>query len=778
MNTIVKDPVCGMDVKKTSKFNKFFKDKKYYFCSNNCLNKFEKEPSSYLRNKNITKKVEHHNHENNNTTIIDENTQYTCPMHPEIIQNKPGSCPKCGMALEPINIVKDDTEDEELISMQKRFKVSAILAIPLFILAMLADLTTNILPQNLSATMIQYIEFFLATPIVIWGAYPFFEKAIQSVKTNNLNMFTLIGLGVAIAWIYSVIAILFPSVFPNDILDETGRVPVYFEVAGVIVTLVLLGQVLELKARSKTNSAIKMLLDLVPSKATRITKDNEDEIIDIEEINIDDVLKIKPGEKIPIDGYVIEGSSYIDESMITGEPIPVEKKIGDKIIGATINTNGLLFIKATKIGKDTLLSKIIDMVSNAQRSKAPIQKLVDTVSSYFVPIVVIISILTFIIWYFFGPQPSLAFAIINAVAVLIIACPCALGLATPISIMVGTGQGALNGVLIKNAEALEGMEKINTLVVDKTGTLTLGKPSVSSIIDFSIYSEYMILQLAASIEQNSEHPLSKAIVEYAKKQNIQLSKVNEFNYITGKGVKGVVENVSIALGNLSLMEELNINLKDAKNKADALREDGNTVIYISIDGIIAGLISIFDPIKENSKEVIDELHKMGIDVVMLTGDNKLTANSVAKKIGLKTVYSDVLPEDKLLIVKKLQREGKNVAMAGDGINDAPALAVANVGIAMGTGTDIAIESSSVTLIKGDLTGILKAYKLSKETMKNIRQNLFFAFIYNTLGIPIATGILYPFFGILLSPIIAAAAMSFSSVSVILNALRLKNLKLK
>ena len=662
--------------------------------------------------------------------------------------------------------------------MTKRFWISTVLAIPLFILAMLADLSENILPSSLSMSTIQYIEFFLATPIVLWGGWNFYVKAYYSVINKSLNMFTLIGLGVIVAWIFSVIALFFPTLFPINLQGEGGTVPVYFEVAGVIITLVLLGQVLELRARSRTNVAIKMLLNLVPSTAIRINNDKTEELIDVEDIQLNDNLKIKPGEKIPVDGIIINGKSIIDESMVTGESIPVEKNLDDKVIGATVNGTGVFIMKATKIGKDTLISQIIEMVAQAQRSRAPIQKLADSVSGYFVPAVVLISFITYIIWYFFGPEPTLAFAIVNAVAVLIIACPCALGLATPISIMVGTGRGALEGVLIKNAEALEIMEKIDTVVVDKTGTLTVGKPQVTAITNLNNFNENEILKFAAAIEQNSEHPLSEAIIKKAKENAIDILEVENFKYITGKGVIGEVDTKIIALGNLKLMQDLNINLDDAVQKANDLRENGQTVIFIAIDNILAGLISIADPIKSSTKEAIDNLHSLGINVVMLTGDNEITAKAVAKKLSIKQVYSDVLPEDKLSVIKDLQAQGKIVAMAGDGVNDAPALTAANVGIAMGTGTDIAIESAEITLIKGDLNGIIKAYKLSKGTMKNIRQNLFFAFIYNTAGVPIAAGILYPYFGILLSPIIAAAAMSFSSVSVILNALRLKNIKLK
>ena len=780
-NLNIKDPVCGMNVSETSKFSTTNDKKEYYFCSKNCLDKFERNPSQYLNEEKNHEHLEHNHLEEPHThKIIKQNIKYTCPMHPEIIRDKPGDCPKCGMALEPMGVIdkKEEENTDELDYMTKRFWISTVLAIPLFILAMLADLSENILPSSLSMSTIQYIEFFLATPIVLWGGWNFYVKAYYSVINKSLNMFTLIGLGVIVAWIFSVIALFFPTLFPINLQGEGGTVPVYFEVAGVIITLVLLGQVLELRARSRTNVAIKMLLNLVPSTAIRINNDKTEELIDVEDIQLNDNLKIKPGEKIPVDGIIINGKSIIDESMVTGESIPVEKNLDDKVIGATVNGTGVFIMKATKIGKDTLISQIIEMVAQAQRSRAPIQKLADSVSGYFVPAVVLISFITYIIWYFFGPEPTLAFAIVNAVAVLIIACPCALGLATPISIMVGTGRGALEGVLIKNAEALEIMEKIDTVVVDKTGTLTVGKPQVTAITNLNNFNENEILKFAAAIEQNSEHPLSEAIIKKAKENAIDILEVEDFKYITGKGVIGEVDTKIIALGNLKLMQDLNINLDDAVQKANDLRENGQTVIFIAIDNILAGLISIADPIKSSTKEAIDNLHSLGINVVMLTGDNEITAKAVAKKLSIKQVYSDVLPEDKLSVIKDLQAQGKIVAMAGDGINDAPALTAANVGIAMGTGTDIAIESAEITLIKGDLNGIIKAYKLSKGTMKNIRQNLFFAFIYNTAGVPIAAGILYPYFGILLSPIIAAAAMSFSSVSVILNALRLKNIKLK
>ncbi|MFA7084596.1 MAG: heavy metal translocating P-type ATPase [Arcobacteraceae bacterium] len=772
-NMTFTDPVCNMKVSQSSKLHTSFEKQEYYFCSQHCLDKFEKNPQEYL-NKNKTLKHRHSSNQNENSSTF---SQYTCPMHPEIIQNKPGDCPKCGMALEPMGVESAKEENnEELDYMTKRFYISLIFALPLFVIAMFPNFSQNILPSSLTAHDIQYIEFFLATPIVLWGGWSFYLKAYSSVVNRSLNMFTLIGLGVSVSWLYSVVALLFPTFFPLS-LQTQGVVPVYFEAAGVIVTLVLLGQVLELKARSKTNAAIKMLLNLVPQKAIRVNQNNSEEEIALEDIQLNDILKIKPGEKIPVDGVITKGNSTIDESMITGESIPVEKNIDDKVIGATLNTTGQFFMQATKIGKDTLISQIIQTVANAQRSRAPIQKLADTVSGYFVPAVVIISIITFIIWYFFGPEPSLAFAVINAVAVLIIACPCALGLATPISIMVGTGVGASSGVLIKNAQALEVIEKIDTLVVDKTGTLTVGKPVVTSIVELNGFKEDDILTFAACVEQSSEHPLSDAIIKKAKEKELNLLDVDDFNYIIGKGIAAVVDSKPIAVGNLKLMQSLNIELKDGEKRANELRQNGQTVIFIAINNTLAGLIAIADTIKPSTKEAIKDLKAYGINVVMLTGDNEITAKAVAKELSIEEVYFDVLPEDKLEVIKKLQAQGKIVAMAGDGINDAPALAAANVGIAMGTGTDIAIESAEITLVKGDLNGIVKAYKLSKGTMKNIRQNLFFAFIYNSAGIPIAAGVLYPFFGILLSPMIAAAAMSFSSVSVIANALRLKNIKL-
>ncbi|MCW8820879.1 MAG: copper-translocating P-type ATPase, partial [Sulfurovum sp.] len=635
------------------------------------------------------------------------------------------------------------------------------------------DMMPSILPENISTKMFYWIEFSLATPVVLWGGWPFFERAWKSVQTWHLNMFTLIALGVSVAWVYSVVALLFPDIFPPQMQGSDGTVHVYFESSAVITALVLMGQVLELRARSNTNEAIKKLLSLAPNRATLIHPDGSETEVSIEEVNVGDTLHIRPGEKIPVDGVVLEGESHVDESMVTGEPLDVKKTIGTKLIGATINSTGTLIMKAEKIGAETFLSQIIDMVAQAQRSRAPIQKLADLVSSYFVPIVVLISLLTFGTWYFFGPEPQLAYALVSAVAVLIIACPCALGLATPISIMVGTGKGASNGVLIKNAEALEILEKVTTLIVDKTGTLTEGKPKLVAVETIGQVEKNNLLQFAASLEYSSEHPIAHAIVEEVESQHIEILPVQDFNSVTGKGITGSVNGHTVAIGNLKLLESLNVETILLKKIAQRLRADGATVILIAIDNNPAGLIAVADPIKETTKDAINTLHEEGLKVVMLTGDNATTANAVAQKLGIDEVHADVLPDEKAKVVKMLQEQGEIVAMAGDGINDAPALAQAHIGIAMGTGTDVAMESAGITLIKGDLRGILKARRLSRATMKNIRQNLFFAFIYNALGIPIAAGVLYPFFGILLSPMIAATAMSFSSVSVIMNALRLK-----
>jgi P-type Cu+ transporter len=699
-------------------------------------------------------------------------TQYTCPMHPEIIQNGPGDCPKCGMALEPVT-VEIEEDNTELIDMTRRFWFSVALALPVFISAMGSEFWPDAFSELIKPQTRQWFELILATPVVFWSGWPFFIKGWASIKTRHLNMFTLIALGVGVAWIYSFIAVLLPELFPASVRNEMGVVPVYFEAAAVITALVLLGQVLEIRARSQTNAAIKMLLGLAPKTARLINDDGTEEDLPLEHVKPGDKLRIRPGEKVPVDGIVIEGSSSVDESMVTGEPIPVSKHIADKLVGATVNGTGSLVMEAQRVGSDTLLAQIVHMVAEAQRSRAPIQKTVDVVSGYFVPVVVISAIITLIVWGLLGPEPRLAYAVINAVAVLIIACPCALGLATPMSIMVGTGMGAMNGVLIKNAEALEVTEKVDTIVVDKTGTLTEGRPRLIDVITEEEFDNELILELIASLERSSEHPLAAAIVAGAEEKNIQLANVEEFQSITGKGVSGKVKDYRVAIGNFRLIEQLNIGGGSLKVKAEELRSEGKTVMFVAVNNKAAGIISVADPIKNSTPEAIEALHKEGVKIVMLTGDNKTTANAVARELNIDDVIAEVLPEQKVEIVKKLQAEGHKVAMAGDGINDAPALAQAHVGIAMGTGTDVAMESAGVTLVKGDLRGIVKAIRLSRATMRNIRQNLFFAFIYNSLGVPVAAGVLYPVFGLLLSPMIAAAAMSFSSLSVIANALRLK-----
>lgn len=695
-------------------------------------------------------------------------------MHPEIIQDYPGNCPKCGMSLEPVTVSVNE-ENVELSDMTRRFWISTVLAVPVFVLAMVADLAPAFLPPALSMKTVQWIEFVFATPVVIWGGWPFFIRGMQSVINRNLNMFTLIGLGVSVAWTYSTVALLFPSIFPPIMQMEGGLVDVYFEAAAVITALVLLGQVLELRARSQTSSAIKMLLGLAPNTARIVREDGNEDDIPLENVTVGDVLRVRPGEKVPVDGVVSDGNSSVDESMVTGEPIPVEKNQGDQVIGATVNGTGSLLIRAEKVGVDTLLSQIVHMVSEAQRSRAPIQKLADIVASFFVPAVVLIAVVTMVVWGFWGPEPRLAHAIVSAVAVLIIACPCALGLATPMSIMVGTGKGATMGVLIKNAEVLETMEKVDVLVVDKTGTLTEGRPQLVTVQTVRGFDDNEVLRLAASLERASEHPLAEAIVQGAEQREITLSETLDFESVTGKGVMGFVEGHRVVLGNLKLLESLSIDAAVLPEQADLRRVDGQTVMLLAIDGKAAGLIGVADPIKESTQEAIEDLRKAGVDIVMLTGDSKTTAKAVANKLNIDRVEAEVLPEQKASIVKQLQAEGKIVAMAGDGINDAPALAQAHVGIAMGTGTDVAMESAGVTLVKGDLRGIVRARRLSHAVMNNIRQNLFFAFIYNSAGIPVAAGVLYPFIGLLLSPVIAAAAMSFSSVSVIANSLRLRNM---
>jgi len=704
-------------------------------------------------------------------------TEYVCPMHPEIIRSEPGTCPKCGMALEPRDISREEEENQELTDMSRRFWVSTALSIPVFILAMAHDLMPKLIPGAFFTHQLQWLEFALATPVVLWGGWPFFQRGWRSVINRNLNMFTLIALGIGVAWIYSVLATFLPQIFPLLMRNENDVVAVYFEAAAVITSLVLLGQVLELRARSRTSDAIKMLLELAPKTARIHHADGSETDIPLEHVKPGDILRVRPGEKVPVDGVVLEGNSSVNESMVTGEPIPVEKVVDMPLIGATINGTGSLLMRAERVGSDTLLSQIVHMVSEAQRSRAPIQKLADVVAGYFVPTVVLTAIITLTVWWQWGPEPRLAHAVVNAVAVLIIACPCALGLATPMSIMVGTGRGATAGILIKNAEALEIMEKVDTLVVDKTGTLTEGKPKLITVETVNDFIKEDVLGFAASLERASEHPLAAAIIKGTEEQGLTLMQVADFQSLTGRGVTGQVKGWHVALGNAQLMTELGIDSGLLTDRIETLSKQGQTVMIIAIDGKAAGLLGVADPIKKTTLKALAEFHKEGIKVVMLTGDSRTTAEFVAQSLGIKQVYAEVLPDQKSEVVKKLQTEGRIVAMAGDGINDAPALAAAHIGIAMGTGTDIAMESAGVTLVKGDLLGLSKARHLSRATMRNIRQNLFFAFVYNILGIPVAAGVLYPFFGVLLSPMIAAAAMSFSSVSVITNALRLKRVSL-
>ncbi|MCX4186275.1 heavy metal translocating P-type ATPase [Methylophaga sp. OBS4] len=814
------DPVCGMQVDaETALYHARHNNQDYVFCSQHCMNNFKANPAYYLHDNKREKSCcgghghAPHSHSHAHEISADKDsdyicpmcegvrqkgpgscpkcgmalepesplhaagkTEYTCPMHPQVVQDHPGNCPICGMTLEA-RTVEAEEDNAELKDMSRRFWIGAVLALPVFVIAMVMDLAPQWLPETINLHQVQWFEFLLATPVVLWAGWPFFVRAVLSVKTMNLNMFTLIGLGVGVAWLYSVIALLLPGVFPDSMRHADGTVAVYFEAAAVITVLVLLGQVLELRARSQTNAAIKLLLGLAPKTARIVTDEGHEQDIPLEQVQVGDKLRIRPGEKIPVDGVVVEGESTVDESMVTGEPIPVSKTANDKLIGATVNATGTLLMRAERVGKETLLSQIVTMVAEAQRSRAPIQKLVDKVAAYFVPAVVLIAIITLIVWFFWGPEPKLAHAIINAVAVLIIACPCALGLATPMSIMVGTGRGASSGVLIKNAEALEAMERINTLVVDKTGTLTEGKPKLVSVEVVNKLSETTLLQLAASLEQGSEHPLAAAIVEGAKSEQIKLSKITDFKSHTGQGISGKIDTQQVALGNSSLMQTLGIDVQQLEDRARQLRSEGQTVMLVAVDGKAAGLIGVADPIKSTTEEAIKALHKEGITIVMLTGDNHVTAKAVADKLGIDQVQADVLPQQKSQVVKDLQAAGKIVAMAGDGINDAPALAQATIGIAMGSGTDVAMESAGITLVKGDLRGINQALRLSRATMVNIRQNLFFAFIYNSLGVPVAAGILYPFFGLLLSPMIAAAAMSLSSVSVISNALRLRRARL-
>lgn len=703
-------------------------------------------------------------------------TKFTCPMHPEVISDDPGACPKCGMDLVPLE-VDDSEENKNYKSLLKKFWIALAFTFPIFLIAMSEMIPNNPLYDILSVKYWNWIQFGLSIPVVFYATWMFFERAYRSIATWNLNMFTLIGIGAGVAWIFSVFGLLFPDFFPPQFRTDDGVVHVYFEAATVILTLVLMGQVLEARAHSKTNSAVKELLKLAPNQAVRVV-DGKEEVIAIDKIQVGDMLRVKPGEKIPVDGKIVEGETSVDESMITGEPIPVSKASGDSVSSGTINGNQTFVMEAKKVGSETLLSQIIEMVNKASRSRAPIQKLADKISGWFVPIVVVVSIITFIVWAIFGPEPAYVYALVNAIAVLIIACPCALGLATPMSVMVGVGKGAQNGILIKNAEVLETLNKIEILIVDKTGTITEGKPSVEKIGVSEAYSEEKVLQYIASLNQNSEHPLAEATTKYGKEKNVEILKIADFNAVTGKGVIGSFDGRKLALGNEKMMEEAQAQLSDDMEKRIAEeRKKGKTVPMLAIDGSVVGYVVIADKIKETSKKAIDELQKKGVAIMMLTGDNHDTAKAVALELGLSNFKAEMLPHEKLEIVEKLQGQGKKVAMAGDGINDAPALAQSDVGIAMGTGTDVAIESAGVTLVKGDLHGIVKAFHLSGKVMRNIKENLFFAMIYNTLGVPIAAGVLFPVFGILLSPMIAALAMSFSSVSVIANALRLRAAKI-
>ncbi|WP_268995462.1 heavy metal translocating P-type ATPase [Microvirga roseola] len=758
----VKDPVCGMMVDPhTTPHRTQHGGRPFYFCSTECRSKFETNPAQYLSGEEAKKTAE----------PVPEGTIYTCPMHPEVRQVGPGSCPICGMALEPVLVTADAGPNPELVDMTRRFWIGLVLTIPVFFLEMGGHFLgiSHYIAQQTS----NWIQMILATPVVLWAGWPFFVRGWQSLVNRSLNMFTLIALGVGAAWIYSMAATLAPGLFPALLRGPDGAIPAYFEASAVITVLVLLGQVLELRAREQTSGAIKALLDLAPKTARRVRPDGTDEEVALDTIAVDDRLRVRPGEKVPVDGEVLEGRCSVDESMVTGESMPVTKEPGSKVIAGTLNQTGSFIMRAEKVGRDTMLSRIVQMVSEAQRSRAPIQRLADQVSGWFVPIVIVIALLAFGAWAIWGPEPRLSYAIIAGVAVVIIACPCALGLATPMSIMVGVGRGAQGGVLIKNAEALERMEKVDTLVVDKTGTLTQGKPSVTAIVPVGDLSETDLLRLAASVERASEHPLATAIVAAAMGRNIPLAEVTDFDSPVGKGALGTVEGRRLALGNAKFLAEQDIPVEAIAGKADELRREGATAIFVGVDGRPAGILAIADPVKATTPEALRGLREENIRVVMLTGDNRTTAEAVARRLGIEEVEAEVLPDQKSAVVERLRREGRVVAMAGDGVNDAPALAAADVGIAMGSGTDVAIESAGVTLLKGDLMGIVRARRLSQATMSNIRQNLFFAFIYNAAGVPVAAGVLYPFFGMLLSPVLAATAMALSSVSVIANSLRLR-----
>jgi Cu+-exporting ATPase len=772
------DPVCGMSVDPASARggSHEYKGTTYYFCAPGCRQKFAANPEQYLgkpapqmvqvlRSSSAPRPEPHEK-------LPSAAGKWTCPMHPEVVRDGPGDCPICGMALEPMAISAVPETNPELTDMSRRFWAALALTIPVFLLATGGMASGAGLHRLLSPRTGRWFELLLATPVCLWAAWPFHVRAARSVTSGNLNMFTLISLGVIVAYASSLVAVVAPGVFPAAFRDHSGQVGVYFEAAAVIVTLVLLGQVLELRARGRTGAAIRKLLKLAPTSARRVTEGAEEDV-PVSEIMPGDRLRVRPGERVPVDGIVLEGASAIDESMVSGEPIPVHKQPGDAVVGATVNGTGTFVMRAERVGADTLLSRIVALVADAQRSRAPIQRLADRVSGYFVPAVMLVAVATFFVWSRLGPEPRMAYGIVNAIAVLIIACPCALGLATPMSIMVASGKGATMGVLFKNAEAIETLERVDTIIVDKTGTLTQGKPALETISWLAGFEEADVLAAAASLERASEHPLASAIVSAAEAKGLSLAAATGFESRTGKGVTGQVRNRRVAVGNLALMRELGVDDSELARRAEAQRLEGRTVVLVAIDGRPAGLLGIADPIRVSAVDAIRALRAGSVRVVMVTGDNKTTAKAVARRLGIEDVRADVLPADKLAIVRQLQGEGRIVAMAGDGINDAPALAAANVGIAMGTGTDVAMESASVTLVKGDLKGIVRARRLSRQTLSNIRQNLFFAFVYNALGVPVAAGVLYPFFGVLLSPMIAAAAMSFSSVSVIANALRLQ-----
>jgi P-type Cu+ transporter len=760
----VRDPVCGMAVDPHATSHRHqHAGRPYYFCSAGCQAKFQADPAKYLAPSATP------------SPAVPAGTIYTCPMHQQIRQVGPGVCPICGMALEPELVAATSEPNPELVDMKRRFWLGLALALPVVALEMGGHLAN--LHMIVDPTWSNWLQFVFATPVVLWAGWPFFVRGWQSLVTRNLNMFTLIAMGTGVAWLYSVVAIVFPGLFPPAFRGPDGTVAVYFEAAAVITVLVLLGQVLELRAREQTSGAIRALLDLAPKTARRIRADGQDEEVALDAIVVGDRLRVRPGEKVPVDGMIVEGRSALDESMVTGESMPVTKQVGDKVIAGTLNTTGGFVMRAEKVGRDTMLARIVQMVAAAQRSRAPIQRLADQVAGWFVPTVILFALAAFVAWAMFGPEPRYAYGLVAAVTVLIIACPCALGLATPMSIMVGVGRGAQAGVLIKNAEALERMEKVDTLVVDKTGTLTEGRPKVVAVVPAAGFEESEALRLAACVEQASEHPLAAAIVAAARERGLPMSPVSEFDSPTGKGAVGVVDGRRVRLGNAKFLHDLGIDTADLDGEAERLRSDGATAIFLAVDRKLAAVIAIADPVKPTTSEALKLLAQDGVRVVMLTGDNRTTAQAVARRLGIDDVEAEVLPDQKSAVIVKLRQQGRVVAMAGDGVNDAPALAAADVGIAMGTGTDVAIESASVTLLKGDLTGIVRARGLSAATMRNIRQNLFFAFVYNAAGVPIAAGALYPLFGILLSPVIAAAAMALSSVSVVANSLRLRRLRL-